>query len=301
VVAEFHPKEHAALLGLVARGGEPAYDLLKANPALALALANLPLFVKGVSKPWRSACRQLKHRQRAIAGFVGLPPAEAVARLLRKLGKRQLQARHILFLRTVLEREPGSLKVLSHLPKLGTRELLLATHPDTRAVIKPSYLTEACQRPPEDDGGFGMLLDLLLMGRRLNGQDWVPAAFGSIAQMRRFHDELVLETAKLTGSDQPFGPPPIPGTDQIRPLMTEQELIAEGSFMRNCVGGYADQVRSGRIFVYHLELAGAGATLSVGVSAGGKWALKELKCFANQPAPAGFVQMASHWLAENGF
>ena len=287
-VRPFHFNQHAALLGLLARGGGPAYDLVASNPGLALALANLPLFIRGVSKRWRSAKALLKHRQRHIAARLGFSGGEAMVKLLRRIKPAGLQAWHLLFLRTTMDRDPDMAKVLSHLRRIGSREIVLSTHERMRATTTPAFLQQVSELQARERGPFGEITDTLRMGRQLYGAGWRQAPFLSLTQLRRQHDHLAALCARQSSSDVPFDEPPVPGNDLIRPLRFESELRLEGDAMRNCVGSYSLLVRQGEAYLYHLDLPGEACTLSLSPGPGDDkvWHLRELKAFANQrPSP----------------
>ena len=55
------------------------------------------------------------------------------------------------------------------------------------------------------------------------------------------------------GEPVPFPKPPHPGTADIKPIMTPEELKSEGKQMHHCVASYIRRVQDGEYFVYHME------------------------------------------------
>jgi len=296
-VRSFDPSQQAALLGLLQRGGEPAYDLLRSNPALALGLVNLPLFIPGLAKPWRSAAALLKHRQRHIAARLGFPPVEASVRLLRKLGKQGLKAKHLLFLRTALREDPALMRTLAHLPRLGRRELPFITMPQLRPVLTPAFVHQVASLGPDDRGTYPQLVDTLMMGRLVHGPDWRPRPLQSLAQLHRLHAEMIELSSIVEQDGAPFAEPPIPGNELIQPLASPRALMQEAQAMRNCVAAYSSWVRSGWAYVYHVDLPQQECTLSLVPAGTGRWQVGELKSFANHEPSARALKSVREWLA----
>jgi len=295
-VRRFESSQHAALLGLLARFDGPAYDLAESNPSLALALANLPLFMKGLSKPWRSAGRLLKRRQRYICARLGFSDAESTVKLLRKIKKAGLKARHLLFLRTTLCNDGGIVKILSHLRQFGVREITLCTVQELRDHITPAFLEEVSELPPSAENPRNFIVDTLRMSRQVNGPECDAKPFQNLAQLRRRHDELADICSHLKGSDVPFGQPPFPAEGPIRPLLTEADLRREGAEMRNCVGSYGELVRFGKAYIYHVDLDRESCTLSLAPDFGRGWRVRELKSFANRKASYQAQKLVHEWL-----
>ncbi len=73
-----------------------------------------------------------------------------------------------------------------------------------------------------------------------------------------------------------FGPPPVPGTDWLRPITNSIALAAEGEEMGHCVGTCADLLAAGRSYVYRVEGDGVDrATLEVARGWGG-WRARQI-------------------------
>lgn len=74
--------------------------------------------------------------------------------------------------------------------------------------------------------------------------------------VQRLHDRWAarLNSRKCVVVDgtERFPPPPIPGNEAIHPIVSEEDLWVEGKLMGHCVGSYADEVRSGKRYVYRV-------------------------------------------------
>jgi hypothetical protein len=85
----------------------------------------------------------------------------------------------------------------------------------------------------------------------------------------------------------------------VRQLTTLRDLRAEGARQHNCVATYEEEVRRGRVVILSVTVGGKPLTLSV-VSAAGRWAVSELKGFANRRASAAEWAALGVWMREVG-
>lgn len=92
----------------------------------------------------------------------------------------------------------------------------------------------------------------------------------------------------------PFPPPPFPGTENLVPITTADDLLEEGRRQRNCVGAYAGRVRRGRCYIYRL-LAPKRATVEIVLRKNG-WRLGEIKAAENQPVRPSTEDFVRGWL-----
>jgi hypothetical protein len=89
----------------------------------------------------------------------------------------------------------------------------------------------------------------------------------------KVHDDLVqkLNRSGIFVDGHPFPNPPIPGNENIRPILNSRGLLEEGKFMGHCVGGYTDSVRKGQSFIYSvhyperctMEITGSGLSVRI--------------------------------------
>ena len=123
-----------------------------------------------------------------------------------------------------------------------------------------------------------------LAGLRERGQE-IDAAYHRHMRMRT-------RTFREAG----FPPPPVAGTDGIIPLTDPGQLVEEGRQQHNCVGGYAERVTAGEVFVYCVLLPER-ATLSIRPAADGGWEIAQLLRACNQPVSAATAVTVQLWLA----
>lgn len=97
----------------------------------------------------------------------------------------------------------------------------------------------------------------------------------SLESLRQLHDAWVgrlNQRKNIIASDTPFPDPPLPGNEDICPITTDDELMAEGFLMHHCVGGYDKRVQSGESYIYRvlkperatLEIKGFGKSIRIG-------------------------------------
>ena len=97
----------------------------------------------------------------------------------------------------------------------------------------------------------------------------------SVNALKKIHDRWMnrLHRQETIISDgKSFRTPPIPANDNIYPVLTFEDLLAEGRLMHHCVGGYVDKINSGSSYVYRvlqperatLEIIGQGKNVRIG-------------------------------------
>jgi len=168
-----------------------------------------------------------------------------------------------------------------------------------RRWITPKLLAEvgASEAELERPVAAPLLHDLELMQAAL----WpgkAPEAFQSVAKLRQMHHEVGVEYCERMEEARlncKFPPPPLPGTDEIVPLSSPEELTAEGRTQRNCVASYAKWVESGTGYIYRV-LHPERATLSIVPGPCGDWEIQQLKLARNEPVAALTERFVSDWL-----
>jgi hypothetical protein len=111
-----------------------------------------------------------------------------------------------------------------------------------------------------------------------------------VRDMEAAAEEVGQSLVDADGKPLPFPDPPCPswrsGNDEIVPLRTAEEVLAEGARMRNCVASRIPDVLGGKAFLYHGEVAGKSLTIQIEPSFGG-YHVTEAKASANkEPRPA---------------
>ena len=97
----------------------------------------------------------------------------------------------------------------------------------------------------------------------------------TVNAMQKIHDrwmERLHRKETIISSGKLFRPPPIPGNKTIYPILTFEDLLAEGKLMHHCVGGYVNKINSGTSYIYRvlqperatLEIIGQGRHTRIG-------------------------------------
>jgi hypothetical protein len=95
-----------------------------------------------------------------------------------------------------------------------------------------------------------------------------------------------------------FPRPPLRGTDDIVPIYTMEELVAEGRAQDNCVATYAERVQSRHTFIYRV-LKPERATLSIVRGPDGDWQISELERGGNNGISDLTRRVVESWLDEH--
>lgn len=296
LAAKFRDRRWHAL-ALMARCPGAA-DLLEANAALGYMVANSWVLKSAApTQPMRAARAILVKSQTDILSWLDLPGTERVRRILQKIKPSALQGQKLPLLQRALWR-PQLQDMLAHLPSINEDVMQFVQDPDSVSRLTPKFLAEVASqssRHPDSDGdtakqAVGLWVDAIRMTRHM-GLPCV-AELRSVAQLRRWHDEVVGEYNRALAlraatyevpqhEPQPpcdkafsYASAPFGGTADIRPIQTFGELLAEGLEMQHCVASYHWAVVAGDYFVYRVERPMRG-TLGI-IRKRGTWTVDQL-------------------------
>lgn len=140
-----------------------------------------------------------------------------------------------------------------------------------------------------------MYEDVLRVARQL-GEGQAARRIGQCRTMGEFialHDRLTFEMNSRQRAELQqvrFGPPPLEGNEDIRPITDAATLLAEGTSQRHCVAGYRHDILAGRYYVYAV-FAPERATLGLRIDSTGALKIAELKLKFNA-APSDATRAA---------
>ena len=309
-----------------------ACDLAAYNPVLAYALANHADF-RGTRQDLASgyACMHCVDRQRDILKWLGFPDTEAMVKIFHKMVPESVSPVVLRHLRNALREDDRIPGLLAHVPRINAGVLWSVVSPNIREIVSPKLMLAIAAN--EDDMVLAQTPDRLsAVLALLKGVNWHPPAapLTTLAQVERFvesSDVLYREylerqeqarqraavalaarirrrrVAVATARDnlrkeeiqRPFPPPPVPGTDDIIPLISAAELVGEGVDQSNCVGGYAGMVKRGSCYIYRV-LKPERATLSIVPDFCGGWRRSELKLYKNAKPGRATTNHVDRWL-----
>lgn len=268
-----------------------ALDLSRSSPALCYALASNWVFHKpAVRLPMRAARSLIVKKQKQILDWLGFPGTETARRIMAKLDPRVLSIRFLLRFREVLE-NTELVKWLSHLERINPCVAEMVTKRRYLPYLTSRLLREASLETAKNraQSAVGMLDDTLRMSARLP-EVFCPPRFMSLRQLERAHDELARQQERawdrnrIDAPTMQFPCPPFAGTQSIQPILTPDQLHAEGREMGHCVGIYDERVAQGRCFIYRVT-APVRATMEIFLSDWKGWILGQLRQARNKPVP----------------
>ena len=216
-----------------------------------------------------------------------------------KLEPRVLEIKFMLRFRRVFE-NAELVKWLSRLERINHSVAEMVTSRRYLPFLSARLLWEA-SREEEIDGqrnhsAVRVLSDTLSLSARLP-EAYCPDRFNSLRQLEAVHDDLSRqeerrwERARLTRLYEPlptFPYPPYAGTDNIQPILTPNDLHAEGREMGHCVGVYDERVARGQCFIYRVT-SPVRATMEIFLSARNRWSPGQLLQARNKPVPAALA------------
>jgi len=291
-----------------------AHDLAESNAVLFWCLANNDQFRRpyGLASPAVYAQHHVLKKQREILEWLGFPASESVVKVMRKIIPEAITTLDARLLRQAVW-EPLAARFLAHLRAINSGVLGLVCNLKLLPFVTPQLLAEVAQadaekiRQPTAD----LLIDAMYLMVLSQFRLAVPH-FPSMDSVREFHKQVMAESRRKSAAGkrrslarakqkrvrkpQVLPPPPIPGTQDIIPLTTKEDLRAEGKEQNNCVGSYARKVRGGTIYIYKV-LNPERATLAITVGSDGFWRRAELQCTGNQPVSCLTETKVDEWLA----
>ncbi len=289
------PEQQWHLLRLVAACGPPAMDLIRATPALGLALACARRF-RSISRPLRSARTLLGpgHTQAEIAAWLGFPGTKAIIHLLRKLDDKCLSESALIYVRRIAV-DPRLQRRAAHLPRLTRTCVRLLSDPILERMVGQRLLHKAAEDPKLHI--CGSLLDIARMRHALDQADHWQRPLDTVDQVEDMHDALVDQVLALDLAGLPIPPPPVDGTATIQPILTPEALAEEGRRMGNCVASYLRELHNGSLAIYRV-LAPERATLSLRMAHGKKsrWILDQLALARNEEPSVETRRIVEDWL-----
>lgn len=284
-----------ALLHML-RDAPESIDLLLSNPALTFALAQ--------HARYESPCAPselrviLTRRQREMLGWLGYPATEAAARALRKLVPTSVSSRTLEGVRAALA-HPAAAKRLAHLPQLNAGVVALLEDARLARMATAALLDEVLAARREAHHSFTAHRLRAVIGLAQDLDEPITARrISSRAALDELHDALAVRYSTRY-SDRilacRFGKPPVPGTPDIVPLTTPDQLVAEGVEQSNCVATYAMRVEARTTYIYRV-LRPERATLSLVRGPNGAWERDELYAAGNKPVSARTAAAIDRWL-----
>jgi hypothetical protein len=277
---------------------EPAIELLQQNPALGFCLAHHASLRPGQAASVDGVRVATRSKQRDILEWLDFPGTEAMVRILRKVQPETIHLERLRQLRDAARR-PAVLQALSHLQQINVGVQGLLFDPVLAESVTPNLLAEVseCHTELTQSEVTTLVRTFQEMWRVLQPRRAVRK-FESIARLREEHREVSVEYSRLqleTPEKIEFPSPPLPGTGDILPLVTAQELEEEGREQSNCVATYRQWVRTGGGYIYRV-LRPQRATLSITRGQDGCWQAEELKLKGNQPPGADTIAAVKDWL-----
>lgn len=315
-----------------------AVDLAKANPVLAYCLANNAEFRGTTPEAAAEQAVWYSHRkQKVILGWLGFEASDSLARWFRKILPGVVYPSLMRRLRGTLKHQSELLGVLAHLPVASRGVLELVSHPDMARLATPKLLHEVARRSDEAlaEQVAETIHAGLTLWREMGREDAGLRPFQSIARVLRFQTDMdreyqafqerreaarveearrlrlaaaarVRERRELAAQarhralvrQRPFPPPPLPGTDTIIPLTSDEALRREADEQQHCVSAYGLTVREGNVYCYKV-LAPQRATLSIAKAPDGSWRRSQLVMARNAPTSCVTVNAVEEWLEQH--
>ena len=309
-----------------------AMDLAMSNPVLAYALASSDQFRGTPPEAAAVQARWYCHRkQRDLLEWLGFPGTEAVAKLIRKIPAESASPSILRRLNNALKADKRVLEYLSHLPVVNFAVLELVTIPKYLDLITPKLLMELAEKPVETSigdmihGGM-VILEQIVSRRKIkplesvrqvcrfrekadeeyqslqHRQELARQEAKRIAEQERRRQQMV-ETAyqmrererRRQLASRPYPPPPVPGTEDIIPLTSTEQLQDEGWAQGNCVATYQWRVLAGDTYIYKV-MAPERATLAIVRGADGCWYRAELNGDGNCKIKPATARLVDKWL-----
>lgn len=301
---EQFPQRRWQLLAMAARC-DGAGDLIRSNPALAVALSNCWVFRPEAKRDAMRCIRRLvRAPQREIAYWLGFDADRSTARILAKVTAQAASIERLFYLRQALK-DPSTKKRLAHAPLLTWQVLrLLCDNTVAPHLSATFYRDPAILEAGVDDWG-----DLVHLIRAAAANDCHCDKSAGRHQIRTVEELLrrAVETTCRTGVTGPnllrFNVPeatcraPSGAADQI---LSIQGLIDEGREMRHCIGGlhYWRCLVDGSIRVYRIHAPFRATAMLTRQDSG--WQLSAMRGLADVQFGPEAHRIVSGWFSADG-
>ena len=268
-----------------------ASDLFESNAGLAFCLASNWVFHRPrVTQHMRSARSLITKKQTEIQEWLGFPATERVRKILRKMDPSVLRIRTLARFQWAIQK-PRIQDQLAQLPRITGCTLDFICDFDAQPRLTSDFLHQLNDESlplSEAASIFKLWLDLKFQLKMLG--DCLPDTLHSLKQLRRLHNLISIKYLQANiGSIRYaiFGMPPYRGTNEIVPITTGNDLVAEGKAMSHCVASRASLIRQDSYYVYRVT-SPVRATMAI-TQVCQSWKIAELKgadnlCFSDELA-----------------
>ncbi len=242
----------------------------------------------------------LRQKQAMLLQTMGLAASPGNARLLRRVSANY---RDEIFRRRVvaLWNSSSALAMLRHCPLITEVHInLLCDNPLLRELpLFYAIVNQDCAW--RQAHAIDNLRDCIRMGLRE-----VVNRCRTIESLQRIHDRHArLQNAGRgfgrldflkdeNGAPLPFPAPPHPGTSQITPITTPDDLQCEGQEMMHCVGSYIRTVQEGDSYIYRM-IEPQRVTIGVSLRGGGIFSIKQIAGVKNSRPTTETKELVMEW------
>ena len=266
-----------------------AMDLTRHNPMLATALARHWEFPAVGQVDWPAVHQQVRHRRRAIMGWLGYPATDAMANNLERIWIDGTNVAEAIQRSVAIMNDPVFGPALQHLPLVDQAVVDCLANPLTRQWLEPRRLKEIGPRRLCEHVGFLFQPINILLGAGVIDLD--AARQLSWCKPDRRSAKWMLPYLK----PHPLPAAPAPTASGIERLQSLAEQIREGEEMAQCIGSmpYVLRAACGNVAVYRVTLP-VRATVALSSQDQGCWQIEDVRGPHNVAiAPAHLAQIAS--------
>ena len=274
-------------------------------------------------------------KQRDLLEWLGFPGTEPVARLIRKISPESASPSILYRLNHALKADARVLEYLSRLKVVNAAVLELVTVRPYLDLITPKLLAEVADEQGEVSfadmihGGMAISRQIspspnikpftsvrqirefqeaaaaryrVHLQRQQMAKEEARRAVEQEAERERHRQHMVEMAHRKRGQEARhqsvqncYPQPPIPGTKDIIPLTSADQLYIEGREQGHCVAIYQWQVMMGSTYIYQI-MAPERSTLSIIRGTDGRWYRSELRGKGNSKVKPATERLVDLWL-----
>jgi hypothetical protein len=259
---------------------------------------------KRSAKTIQRARSLVRLKRKEILHRLGFPESNSIVRIFERIDPNSLDVPIFLTLRSVLD-DPANRKTLSHMHEINASTIHLLDSPEVKPLYSHSFLLGISDKKQNKYGRQKyryLLRDSHAMWIELRPGRRFPV-IQSADELSSIHYELFNEynarhpeSSGLRPSNEPFPPPPVPGDENIIPILSAEALAEEGRAQRNCVGSYWWRVVSGQEYIYRVVSENDRATLSLEQTEDGDWRIGQLLAAGNRPVRRETWELVVDWM-----
>lgn len=299
-VSQF-PDSHWQLVNAILHIGKDFSSLMDTNPAIAYMIANIEKFNPSflLFSNISVLQRMIRTKRTEILRLCGFPKSQKMVKIFSKIEPQFVNPSDLIELKDILIKQRNRRKrifeLLSHSPKINKNLIYFCNYfGELIPILDNKIIFELI----DDEDFLTKSMTLHTIQRKSKKYDIPFPKISSVKKISEIKDRFEEKVRKKVRELDLFPMPPLEDNYFIKAITSESELISWAKRQHNCIRGYANSIRAGRVYLYRVEFYGEEATLELKLR-GNKIVKGDLLGFKNQPVSTALSNEVNKWLKNN--